>query len=137
MLPKKLGSLAAVWNAYPDELRADIQEHYGIDLDHAAAGAHSASHVAVLCEQLPRRSRTARAMDPDCEWGLRETLLATAVNHMAYWRWGMADRRSRGAPPQLVGPSWVADSNRRTASLPSRVITIDQLMDELGRPRGA
>ena len=136
MLPKKLGTLAAVWVDHPDELRADMQEHYGIDVDHAMDGAHSASHIAVLCEQLPRRSRTARAMNPDCEWGLEETLLATAVNHIAYWRWGMADRRRRGAPPQLIGPSWVADSNKKKGTLPSRVLPIEKLLEELERPRG-
>ena len=113
-----------------------MQEFYGIDIDRAMAGEHSATHVAVLCEQLPRRSRTARAMNPDCEWGLEETLLATAVNHIAYWRWGMADRRRRGAPPQLIGPSWVADSNKKKGTLPSRVLPIEKLLEELERPRG-
>lgn len=41
---------------FPDELAADMQQVYGLDVDRMGHG-FTASHAAALCSQLPRGSR--------------------------------------------------------------------------------
>lgn len=115
------------------ELRADLQEHYGIDLDHAMAGAHSPHHIAELCAHLPQQSRLMAIHDPDARWSLTDALLATIANALHNLMWGMSDKKKRGRRPKAIGPSWMQSED--TKSLPTRVVTIDQLMEELSKPR--
>ena len=126
--------LAAVLGIHEDELRADMQEHYGIDLDHAMSGAHSAYHVAALVSQLPQGSRLRCTEDEDDMWRLDSMLLAGVLNSVNRLAYMLADKKTRGPMPEAVGPSWLRDRNRR--SLPARVMTVDRLMDELSKPRG-
>ena len=133
MLPKKLTALAALWATRPDELRADLQQVYGIDIDGAMGGLHTAEHVAALAVQLPHDSRVARSENPDAAWRLEHVLLALLVNSLRNLMWGMGDRRKRGPAPKPIGPSWLTKG--RTRSLDSRVLPVDKLMEELKRPR--
>ena len=133
MLPKKLAALAAVWADHPDELRADLQEVYGIDIEQAMGGAHSAEHVAALARHLPSTSRIAKSVNQDAAWSLTDILLAVIANTLRGLVWGMSDRRKRGPRPKLIGPSWMTKGNTRT--LESRVLPIDQLVEELNLPR--
>lgn len=125
--------LAAHWRKRPDELRADLQEHYGIDIDHAMAGRHTAAHVAALTAQLPLHARVNVAQEPDARWQQPDVLLATLVNQLAVLMWGMSDPKKRGKRPQPIGPSYMTREQMR--SLPARVLTIDELMEELEKPR--
>lgn len=54
---KKLLILAFFLRKYPDELRADFQQYYGLNLDEMG-GAYSISHAACLAAQLSGASRT-------------------------------------------------------------------------------
>lgn len=115
-----------------DELRADLQRHYGIDWDKAEE--HSAGHVAALMLHLPQgQSAVYAAIDPDSGWTRAETILALLVNHIALLRWGMADRRSRGPQPSLVGPSWMTRGKMR--KLAARTMSTDELLAVLAKPR--
>lgn len=125
--------LAALVDNYQDELRADLQRIYGIDLDHAMAGAHSAGHVAALAANLPLDARVYAAQNTDATWTRQEILLAetrNAINRVIYM---FADPRKRGKPPEPVGPSWM--TRGRTRTLDARVMGIEELMEELNKPR--
>lgn len=126
-------ALAAVYNTHEDKLRADLQQFYGIDLDHAMAGGHTPYHIACLATQLPQQARVIVNEDPDYVWGLNETLLASLLNALNGLIWGMGDKRKRGPKPTLVGPSRMTEGQKR--SLPARVLPLDKLMEELSKPR--
>ena len=125
--------LAAAMRLHDDELRADLQRVYGIDLDHAMAGMHTAGHVASLVTCLPSDSMLAQAVDPDAEWTLEACLLADVSNLLAGLIWGMGDPRRRGRPRKPIGPSWMTKGSDR--ALDARVLDIEDLMRELGKPR--
>lgn len=127
--------LAAEWALHPDELRADLQEVYGIDLDAAARGRHTAPHVAALVSQLPPDARLRVAGDADSLWTLENCLLAMLINALHMLMYGMADRKRRGNPPEAVGPSWMR-GRRNSRTLEARVLSVDELMEILNKPRG-
>jgi hypothetical protein len=120
--------------AAPDELAADLQEVYGVDIEAAQAGAHSASHVAALAAGLGPSSRVAAAADPDARWTLADVLLAVIANDLRLWIWVQSDPRRRGPKPHPIGPSWMADAGR-TRRAEAAVMTRDALMRELTKER--
>lgn len=63
---KKLSVLAAAEEHYPDELLADFQQYYGLDLWtlELKDGERDLARAAALAFQLPRESRVKRAVDP-------------------------------------------------------------------------
>lgn len=119
-------------DSHEAELRADLQRVYGIDLDHAMAGEHTADHIAMLVSQLPPESRVREEVDPDAAWTLTDVLLATVCNQLAAWMYAMSDKRKRGNRPQPIGPSWMRKRERR---LESRALPIDELMQILSKDR--
>lgn len=85
---------------------------------------------------LPKgQSALHEVIDPDAGWNRAEVMLALLVNHVALLRWGMADRKSRGPQPALVGPSWM--TRGRTRKLAARTMAADELMKVLSKPRKA
>lgn len=125
--------LVAFWQASPDELRADLQQHFGIDIEKAMAGEHSAAHVAACASQLPLDARVHVALDKDAQWTQELVLLASIVNLLQGLIWGMADPKKRGSKPQPIGPSYMTKAQMR--SLPARAMSVDELMAELSKPR--
>lgn len=115
------------------ELRADLQRVYAIDWDEARAGGHTVRHMAALVACLPQDACMRRAVNADAEWTLDRQLLAGIYNALNGLIWGMGDRRHRGPRPKPIGPSWA--TRGATRSLESRALAVDQLMDELSRPR--
>lgn len=112
-------------------VRADLQRYYGIDLDDAMAGAHSAGHVAALIAHLPSDASVYRAANDDAAWTLDSSMLALIFNLMQTYIYAMADKRTRGNPPEMVGPSWMRNGRKADA----RAMTIDELMAALALPR--
>lgn len=96
------------------------------------AGAHSARHVGALVAQLPDTSRTAMGGGEDAAWTPDRVLMAGIMNILQYWRYGMADPRRRGSKPEVIGPSWM----KPRSTIPARVMSVDELMEELSLPRG-
>ena len=125
--------LGAAMLMHQDELRADLQRVYHIDLDHAMGGEHTAGHVAALVSCLPSDSSLAATVDDDARWTVEACVLADVRNLLAGLIWGMGDKRRRGSPPKPIGPSWMTKGNDRT--LEARVLSIEELMRELGKPR--
>lgn len=112
-------------------VRADLQRFYGIDLDDAMAGAHSAGHVAALIAHLPSDASVYRANDADAAWTLETSLLALIFNLLQAAIYAAGDPRGRGKRPDFIGPSWMSGNRKAQA----RAMTIDQLMAELSKPR--
>lgn len=94
-------------------------------------GGHTAAHVAALVRYLPSDCALRREMDEDAAWTLRDILLASILNSLNMLIYGMGDKKHRGRKPSLVGPSYMTKKK-----LPSRVMTVDELMRELSKPRG-
>ena len=61
-------------------------------------------------------------------------LLACLVNQLNDLLYGLSDPKTRGNRPALIGTE--AMRNARSTTLPAQVMTIDQLMHELSKPRG-
>jgi len=118
---------------HPDQLRADLQRHYGIDLDHAMAGEHTAAHIGALVACLPSDASLFRVDNPDAAWTLETVLLAVIHNDISSLIYGMSDPRKRGHKPKPIGPSWL--TAKAVRKLEARTLTIDELMAELSKPR--
>lgn len=123
--------LAALIDTSEDALRADLQRYYGIDLDHAMAGEHSAGHVAALAAYLPSDAATHIMNDGDAVWTLEATLTAALLNTLNALAYGMSDKAKRGSRPQMVGPSRMRGGRKALA----KPMTTEQLMAELSKPR--
>ncbi len=124
--------LAEAMREHPDALRADLQRVYGIDLDHAMAGEHSAGHVAALVAHLPSDACIFTARKKDALWGLDDVLMASILNSLNMLIYAMSDPRKRGREPQLVGPSYITERGRK---LDAREMTASALMEILSKPR--
>lgn len=113
-----------------DALRADLQRYYGIDLDAAMGGGHTAMHIAALVKHLPSDCALHREVDKDAAWTLRDILLASILNSLNMLIYGMGDKRHRGKKPALIGPDYMTKKK-----LPARVMTVEELLRELDKPR--
>ena len=90
-------------------------------------------HIAALVAFLPHDACIRKAANKDAAWGIDQQLLAGVYNSLNSLIWGMSDPKRRGAEPKPVGPSWMTGGGMR--SLEARVLTPEQLMTELARPR--
>lgn len=67
---------------YPNELRADLQRYYGINLDDVYGGSVSLRHAAAISVCLPNGSRTLAKIDPKSQFGYTEWLLLGILNSL-------------------------------------------------------
>lgn len=125
-------ALASVIADNETMLRADLQQFFGIDLDRAMDGEHSANHIAQLIECLPQESRLSHSVNKDTQWSLTDVLLAVLINNFRMFVYGMSDPKKRGQKPELIGPSWMTTQKK---TLPARVLPINELLAELNKPR--
>lgn len=113
-------------------LRADLQQFFSIDLDEAMSGRHSVNHIAALVAHMPQQARLVNSVNADMKWTLNDVLIASLLNNFRMFVWGMSDPKKRGAKPELIGPSYMTKQKR---TLPARVLSINELMTELNKPR--
>lgn len=123
-------TLGVALGRYPNELRADLQAFYGIDLDRAMAGEHGASHVAALVSCLPPGSRVSVAVNPDNVWTLERQLLGLIFNALT------AVFTPKDKSPAQVGPDFMRFSDKGS-TIAGMALTPEELMAELARPRQA
>lgn len=88
---------------YPDELRADFQEYYGLDTDEIGASI-SRDRAAALAVQLPLGSRCLGAENPNARWTVHEWLLARIEHDLALLVWSKTKdaEKGRNAPKMLT-----------------------------------
>lgn len=88
-------ALAAVEESNPDELRADMQQYYGLNID-GMGRDYSHAHAAVLMAQLPQSSRLARLSDPENEWSDETHFLSLIEYDLRVLAWQRSKDGQRG-----------------------------------------
>lgn len=73
---KKTLTLVQLLSTSRDELEADFQQFYGLDIGDMGHG-YSVAHAAVLASQLPRQARCLRKLNPDFIWSDETTVLTS------------------------------------------------------------
>jgi len=106
-----------------------MQQYYGVDIDHRN---HTPHHIACLLVELPSDARVRVDENADSRWTLNDIILSGIYNSLNALIYGMSDKRKRGNPPPLAGPSWMTDKKRQ---LPARVMPASELMEFLKLPR--
>ena len=102
MLASRLGS-------HPDEMRADFQRYYGLNLDGMGCD-YSVAHAVSLCIALPRDSATVRAESPEAAWS-DETYLLSAIEYdlrILIWQSTRDGQKGRNRPKPMQTPADVA-----------------------------
>lgn len=124
--------LAQVWAEHPDELRADFQQYFNLDLD-GMGSAYATAHAAALVMQMPEGSRIARAYNPDAAWTSDRSLLAAIVNDLNWLVWAQTkDAKHNRNKPKPIGPSRDNQNQKRVVGV---AMTPDRLMAEMQRIR--
>lgn len=115
---------------HPDELRADVQQYYGIDLDHAMAGEHAATHIAALVCQLPIDARIRIANNQDNLWTFTDTLIAAVANRLG------SILNALGGDVEPIGPAYAMGREGGSGRIVQAVaMTRAELDERLSRPR--
>lgn len=116
-------ALAEVETRYPDELRADFQQTYGLNID-GMGEDYSFAHAAVLMSQLPSDSRLARKLDPDSEWS-QDTFFLAAIEYdlrVLAWQNTKDAQKGRGAPKPPKTPAEREAERKRADSFDKSLI---------------
>ena len=82
-----------------DELEADLQQYYGLELDCLLMRGEF-RRLWVLVTQLPMRSRTMTREAPELSWDERDYLLALVADNLTYLRHELAG--GTGRKPKTV-----------------------------------
>lgn len=101
--------LASLVGGHSDELRADFQRYYGLDLD-GMGSDYSVAHAAALASNLPRESATVRAVVPEAAWS-DETYLLSAIEYdlrVLIWQNSKDGAKNRNRPQRPQTPADVA-----------------------------
>lgn len=123
--------LASFLRRFPDELRADFQQHYGLNLDEMG-GSYGIGHAACLAAQLPKDSRTFVAADPLCEYASATNRLLAQIEYHTHAGWYVHTedaRKERNQPQFLMGLCG------NTGTTQGEPLSIDEYMEILARPR--
>lgn len=81
-----------------DELTADIQQYYGLDMDRLLLRGEFA-RLAALTAQLPNGSRTFRRLHPELEWDESTYMLALLCDQLANIAYGMGGGKGKRPKP--------------------------------------
>lgn len=123
--------LAMLLAEHGDELLADFQQFYGLDL-WALMDACDFARVRALTEQLPQGARTLTAMDGACAWGVAENLLANLCDQLASLRWERAGGHGR-KPKRIERPGGRSGTSATDRTV--RGMSREDVMAALARPR--
>lgn len=123
-------ALACALTDYRDELEADFQQYYGLDLERAGQ-FYSFNHAARLMVQLPENSRVKRAARGDEPWQ-DEVLLASIANSLRALPVQLAGKKSDLKKVHQFGPkakdSGTANS-RKVQGVAVSVADFDRMMN--------
>lgn len=117
-------SLAYSYSKHFDELYADFQSYYGLDLYDFVddlSGTETTKTVlraAILCEQLPRDSRSKRAISPALSWSDESYLLARCEYMLRVIAWMFSEDGSKGnnRPEPIATPADIAANTHKVES---------------------
>lgn len=92
---------------HPDELLADFQQYYGMDVwdwTRGRADDLEAPRIAALAYQLPTDSRTRTAADPVGAYGMDVLLLRRIEHNQRLWAWAHSkDAKTGTNEPEQIG----------------------------------
>lgn len=99
---------------FPNELRADFQEHYGLNIDRMGDD-YTFFHAAVLAAQLPDGSRTMRALFPERQWDDQTRILAMIEHGIRILAWQQTKdgRNGRRFPQPIKSPAQQMQEKKR------------------------
>lgn len=99
-------TLARVEADSPDELRADFQQYYGLNIDGMGVD-YTHAHAAALVAQLPRDARVLVHAVPDAEWTEQTRILAHIEYSLRLLLWSRTKdaQTGRNKPKPLPSPS--------------------------------
>lgn len=106
--------LASLMRKRPDELRADFQQFYGLNID-GAGREYGMLHAAALAAQLPREARCVRLENPETQWGDGLYMLRAAEHTLRVLAWQQTEdaAKRRNFPKPLPTPADRARVRRR------------------------
>lgn len=113
---------------HPDELRADLQQYYSLDIDMMGID-HSVAHYAACAAMLPLGSRTMSAIDPAAAWGWQERLLSLVEYDLRVLAWQRSrdGANGRNRPKRPIEPP----SRKAAPKRPSEAV-MREVADALG-----
>ncbi len=127
--------LAKFITEYPDELEADFQQYYQIDLSRVLSGddaSYTSKHIACLATQLPHNSRTHIANNPDLLWTMDTMIEADIANSL---RIILASLQKGKRKPDFILPPSMQKKQTQN-KIGAKVMTKDELDRLLNMKRG-
>lgn len=128
LFSKKTMNLILLLARYRDELEADFQQFYGLDLG-GMGSSFTISHAAVLAAQLPRESRCLIKINPDLEWSNEMSALARIDYEFQILLNAMSGKKGGQKPKPIQTPG-------ERAKLREQLEEIENQMDEMNRILG-
>ena len=119
--------LARLLSDKPCELRADMQQYYGLDLDGMGV-AYSHAHAACCAAQLPAGARVWRGTA--AEWGTAEYLLASVEHSLRVIAWQNTEdaAKRRNYPKPIDTPASREERERHAANAMANRAWIDEVI---------
>ena len=109
--------------AHPDELRADLQRFYGLDIDRMGCD-YSVAHAAACAAHMPRDSACVRAVSPEAAWS-DETYLLAAIEYdlrVLAWQNSKDGAKNRNKPKRMQTPADVERIKQKAENTDFRAI---------------
>ena len=105
--------LAWYWGHCHDELEADFQEFYGLNLEELGKSL-SLRHAAILAAHLPPKSRCRSVADPNAVWSEEMYALVNIEYEMRLLLWMQSQSKKNHTPmPEPVDPPAKAKEMQR------------------------
>lgn len=96
--------LALLLAEHGDELEADFQEFYGLNLEDMGK-AYSVRHAAVLAANLPAQARCLKSINHDLDWSLETHMLSVIEYDLRCLMWSLSDAKKKHIPyPKQLKP---------------------------------
>lgn len=108
---------------YPDELRADFQQYYGLNIDGMGTD-YSYSHAAVLVTQLPPNCRIAVKENPDAAWDTQTWFMWQMEHSLRVLAWQNTKdaQKKRNQPKPAKTPKELHAERMRAANFDKQLI---------------
>lgn len=102
---------------HPDEVRADFQQYYGLNIDRMGVD-YSDTHAACLATQLPPNCRLNQAENPDLMWSTEAWFLSQIEYDLRVLAWQNTKdaQRHRNEPKPPKTPKELQQEKQRAAN---------------------
>ena len=113
----------------PSELRADLQQYYGLNLDGMGVD-YSHAHAACLCAQLPAGARVWRGTA--AEWDTQMYLLTKIEHTLRVLAWQQTEdaQKRRNYPRPIDTPATREEFERKYAASQRNRAWVDEVLSK-------